>query len=524
MYLQKNNYSKGEFELLRIAIYSRKSVETDTGESIKNQIAICKRYFERENEKCRFEIFEDEGFSGKNTDRPDFKRMMQLVKIKQFDIVAVYKVDRIARNIVDFVNVFDKLEKLNVKLVSVTEGFDPSTPIGKMMMMLLASFAEMERMNIAQRVKDNMKELAKLGHWSGGTAPTGYSVEKVKEGTKEVSYLKKEREAGDVKEMFKKYSAGYTAFEIHKYFKLKGLKYNPKTIYGILTNPTYLEATEQSVEYLMNSGYTVYGEPNGCGFLPYNRRPRYNGIKGWKDKNKLVGISKHEAVVNLDLWISVQNQLKEKTVAPHPHESSFTFLTGGIMKCRCGSGMGVSPSSQRKNGTRRYYFTCSGKRYRQEGCNNLSLRVDYAENKINTFLECMSDKKKLVEYCNKNRKKSTAVFDIKTINKKIASNSKAIESLVDKMILLSKDASKPLVARIENLTQENNALKEERLKLEREKLFSANDKANINLLYNSIKQFLVTESMEEKRRLSKIIFDKIIWDSDKNELHVFLKQ
>ena len=70
--------------MIRIAIYSRKSVETDTGESIKNQIAICKRYFERENEKCKFEIFEDEGFSGGNTHRPDFQRMMQFVYVKLF--------------------------------------------------------------------------------------------------------------------------------------------------------------------------------------------------------------------------------------------------------------------------------------------------------------------------------------------------------------------------------------------------------------------------------------------------------
>ncbi len=508
--------------MLRIAIYSRKSIETDTGESIKNQIAICKRYFERDNEVCKFEVFEDEGFSGGNINRPDFKRMMQLIKIKQFDIVAVYKVDRIARNIVDFVNVFDELEKLGVKLVSVTEGFDPSTPIGKMMMMLLASFAEMERMNIAQRVKDNMKELAKLGHWSGGTAPSGYSVERIKEGSKYVSYLKKEKEADNIKEIFKKYASGYTAFEIHKYFKLKGVTYNPKTIYGILTNPTYLKATNQSVKYLESKGYAIYGEPNGCGFLPYNRRPRKNGVKGWKDKSMLVGISKHEPTVDLNLWIAVQNQLDKKTVAPHPHESNFTFLTGGIMKCKCGSGMGVSPSKLRSDGTRRYYFKCSGKRYRQNGCKNLSLRVDKAEQKITTFLEGMKDKEKLKEYYNKKKKKSNIDIDIKNVNKKIVSNKKAIDSLIDKMILLSNDAAKPLAERMETLTQENNTLKEALLKLEREKMFNNTDKLNIDLIYNSINKFFSTDLLEEKKRLVKIIFDKIIWDSDTKELQIFL--
>lgn len=506
---------------MRIAIYSRKSVETDTGESIKNQIIMCKRYFERNDEDCQFEIFEDEGFSGSNINRPDFKRMMQLVKIKQFDVVAVYKVDRIARNIVDFVNVFDELDKLNVKLVSITEGFDPSTPIGKLMMMLLASFAEMERMNIAQRVKDNMKELAKLGHWSGGTAPSGYSVEKVHKNGKIVSYLKIEDEAKDIKEIFKKYANGYTAFEISNHFKLKGIKYNPKTIYGILTNPTYLKATEQSIKYLESKGYAVYGEPNGCGFLPYNRRPRYKGVKSWKDKNMLVGISKHDAIIDLELWVAVQEQFEKKTIEPHPHESKFSFLTGGIMKCRCGSGMGVSPSAKRSDGSRKYYFTCSGKRYRQNGCKNPSLRVDKAEKKITDFLEIMSDKQKLAEYCRKNEKKSNVDTNIKVINTKLVTNKKAIDNLIDKLILLSNDAGKILTERIEEFTQENIFLKQELLKLEREKLFSTTDDANVDALHNSIKQFLDSESIEDKRRLAKIIFDKIVWDSSVKELQVF---
>lgn len=507
---------------MRIAIYSRKSIETDTGESIKNQIAMCKRYFERNTEKCVFEIFEDEGFSGGNINRPDFKRMMQLIKMKQFDVVAVYKVDRIARNIVDFVNVFDELDKLNVKLISITEGFDPSTPIGKMMMMLLASFAEMERMNIAQRVKDNMRELAKLGHWSGGTAPSGYKIERVEENGKIVSYLAIKDDAKNIKEIFKKYANGYTAFEISNYFKLKGLKYNPKTIYGFLTNPTYLKSTKQSIKYLENSGYTVYGKPNGCGFLPYNRRPRYKGVKAWKDKSMIVGISKHDAIVDLDLWVSVQEQFKKKTVEPHPHESKFSFLTGGIMKCKCGAGMGVSPGNKRTDGSRKYYFTCSGKRYRQNGCKNLSLRVEIAESKITTFLKSMSDKKKLIEYCKSTENKSNLSLDINVINKKISVNKKSIDNLVDKLMLLSNEASEAITSKIEELTQENISLKQELLKLEREKIFNSTENANIEALHNSIMQFLNSRSIDEKKNFAKMIFDKIVWDSGQKRLEIFL--
>ncbi|WP_438265200.1 zinc ribbon domain-containing protein [Clostridium tyrobutyricum] len=193
------------------------------------------------------------------------------------------------------------------------------------------------------------------------------------------------------------------------------------------------------------------------------------------------------------------------------------------MKCRCGSGMGVSPGRIRSDGTRLYYFTCSGKRYRQNGCSNLSLRVDWAESKVKDFLEKMRDKETLTKYYNSNKKKSNVDRDIKSINKKIASNKKAVDSLVDKLILLSNDAAKPLAERIEDITQESNALKEELLKLEREKLFNSNDKLNIDLIHKAIIQFLDTDSLEEKKKFAKDIFDKITWDSASKELLFFLQ-
>jgi DNA invertase Pin-like site-specific DNA recombinase len=507
--------------MLRIALYSRKSVETDTGESIKNQIAICKRYFERENEDCKFETFEDEGFSGGNINRPDFKRMMELVKAKQFDVVAVYKVDRIARNIVDFVNIFDELEKLNVKLVSVTEGFDPSTPIGKMMMLMLASFAEMERMNIAQRVKDNMKELAKLGRWSGGTPPTGYIVEKVREGSKTISYLKLvESEANNIREIFLKYSQGYTALEISKYFATKGFRYNFKVIYNILTNPTYLISTVESSKYLQNKGYAVYGDPNGYGFLPYNRKPRKSGLKSNEDI--LVGVSKHKAVIDLDLWVLAQNQLEKRTVEPHPHESQFSFLTGGIMKCKCGGGLGVSVSKKRADGTRRYYFTCRSNRYRKSDCKNLSIRVEEAEKEVIEFMKKHNNKKILSELVKKNKNTSNIDKDIKSVNNKITESNKSIENLIDRLIICSNDAAKAVTKRIDELTKNNNLLKEELLKLEREKIFINMDTVNIDTLHANINRFLNEKTLEGRRKLIKLIVDKIVWDSDEDELQFFL--
>lgn len=509
---------------MRIAIYSRKSVETDTGESIKNQIKLCKEYFSRQYDNCTFEVFEDEGFSGGNINRPSFQRMMELAQIKQFDIIAVYKIDRIARNIVDFVNTFDSLEKQGVRLVSITEGFDPSTPIGKMMMLLLASFAEMERMNIAQRIKDNMKELAKIGRWSGGTPPTGYTTVRVTENNKKITYLKLiEEEKEHIREIFEKYALGYSTYKISTDFEKRGLNYPNKTIQNILNNPTYLGATEGSIKFLERQGYLVYGEPNNCGFLPYNRRPRKNGVKEWNSQNKFVGISKHEPIIDLPLWIKVQEVIKSNTTDPKPRVSEFTWLAG-LMKCKCGAGMYVNPGHTNKNGARKYYFRCSAKRYDPHStCDNKFLRVDYAEKYVLDTAELLLDEEYLKQFVKTTNEEKSIEHEIKSITKKISATDKAINNLVDKLAVMSNVAATAVMSKIEELTNQNISFKEELLQLERRKLLGNANSQNIGIVHDNVKLFIASEDDIELRRMYlKAIFEYFIWNSDTYKIQVKL--
>ena len=503
---------------MRIAIYSRKSIETDTGESIQNQINMCKDYFNRQSTDSTFETFEDEGFSGGNINRPSFQRMLTLIKMKQFDVITVYKLDRIARNIVDFVNIYDELENYNVKLVSITEGFDPSTPIGKMMMLLLASFAEMERMNIAQRVKDNMKELAKMGRWSGGTPPTGYKVLNCIENEKKAVYLELIQDEGQIiKDIFEKYAQGYSSYEICKLLKNKGCNLNDNSIIEILKNPTYLKSSSETVKLLEGLGYKVYGTPNGYGFLPYNRRPRKKGVKSHNDKNKLVGVSKHEALIDFDLWMAVHNKLKEKSVAPHPRQSNFTFLSGGIVKCKCGASMEVCVGRKRQDNTRLYYFRCVN------SCGNTSLRVDIGEEYVDNFIKELSDKDKLLSLINTVKPVKNAENEIKNINKKIAENNLAICNLIDKLMLMSNDGSKFVTNKIEQLSILNNQLKEQLLVFEREKLFKQLNYTNIDILYNQISYYIAAKNdITEKRRLVKSIIENVFWSAEESKISIKL--
>jgi DNA invertase Pin-like site-specific DNA recombinase len=166
---------------MKIAIYSRKSVYTGKGESIENQIDLCKSYCERilTYKDIEYIVYEDEGFSGKTINRPKFQQLLNDIKSKKIDVLICYRLDRISRSVADFSSTLELLQKHNVNFISIKEQFDTSTPMGRAMIYIASVFAQLERETIAERVKDNMLQLAKMGKWSGGQLPLGFSSEKV---------------------------------------------------------------------------------------------------------------------------------------------------------------------------------------------------------------------------------------------------------------------------------------------------------------------------------------------------------
>ena len=166
-----------------IAIYSRKSKFTGKGESIGNQVELCREYIRLhygDKDAEQAEVFEDEGFSGGDLNRPDFKRMMDAAHRREFRAIVVYRLDRISRNISDFSSLIEELSQLGIDFVSIREQFDTNSPMGRAMMFISSVFSQLERETIAERIRDNMHELAKTGRWLGGTTPTGYTSESVK--------------------------------------------------------------------------------------------------------------------------------------------------------------------------------------------------------------------------------------------------------------------------------------------------------------------------------------------------------
>lgn len=484
---------------MRIAIYTRKSVYVERSESIETQLKLCKEFFHGEHE---FEVFEDEGFSGKNTNRPAFQRLMQLCEMKKFEVVAVYKVDRIARNIVDFVNIYDELNKLNIKLISTTEGFDPSTTIGKMMMMLLASFADMERANIAQRVRDNMLQLAKKGFYTGGVVPRGCEVEK----NNGKSYLKiVDKELVNL--LFNSYLEKGSLFLGYKNLVQLGITISREGYRKVLRNPVYVKSSREVSEYLKLKGYEVIGKVNNTnGYMTY----------GKNIDSPIAIVGKHEAVLDSNKWLDVQIKLdtrkdKFKTT------SEVNFLSS-ILKCPyCGGFYHIAVA----NGIR--YYVCQNRVNRSSTgidkskakCENKKyIKADLIEKNVSVHMKLLEDKKLFEKHFKQNGIEKNS--NIARLEKEINKNEKSINSLVDKMDLLSKEAAKPLAAKIEILTSKNLELKN---RMELEKLSEIQKKANQNSLefkYNKVIEFNKLNSSKEKKNVIALIFKEIIFDSFTN--------
>lgn len=507
----------------QIAIYSRKSIETDKGDSINNQIKIVKEYFK--TTECNFLEFQDEGFSGGNTNRPDFQRMMNLVRKKQINTIAVYRLDRIARNIVDFVNFYDELKQYNIELVSVTEGFDFSNHMGKLVMMILATFADMERESIKQRVKDNMRELAKTGKFSGGSAPWGYKIERVIENDKECSYLKLEDDKKYyIEYIFNLYLKEQSQHKVSKILKDQGINISRSSIMAMLTSPTYVKSDSKVIDYFKNNNIEVYGDPNGYGFLSYNKRPRYaNNIKSWNSSDMFYAVSKHEAVITSDLFLEVQRLFKGRSQNPRPKESQFTYM-GNVYCNKCSSKMKVHGTTKGKdNKWAIYSFVCTGKIKDKDKCDCKNIKIDLLHDKVLRKIQNITLDKKVFKSLLKTDQ-SDFSNELTEIKNRIIKNDKMVNNLVDKLMLLSNSAATPITKKIEELTKETESLRNELLNLE-----SKSDSIIlVDDYYNSLKKLYkvlnTSVEIEHKRKLFMSLISKVIYDDVSDDVFIKLSE
>lgn len=224
----------------RVALYSRFST---TNQSDNYSIDI---QHERMEAMCKSkgweiaEYFSDPAYSGSNMDRPDLQRLLS--RLDDFDIVMVYRLDRLSRSQRDTMTLIqDYFLKNNVAFVSVSETLDTTTPFGMAMIGILAVFAELERATITERMQGGIRKRIESGYrlLSGNYMPTGYKKGIDDEGNSIL--IIDDHEAEKVQRIFDLYEQTHSITKIQQVLKEEGYSGRKfSTIRQILSNELYI--------------------------------------------------------------------------------------------------------------------------------------------------------------------------------------------------------------------------------------------------------------------------------------------
>jgi len=167
---------KGTGTAARVAIYTRvSSHEQSLGYSLEEQVSRLRKLCSERGGRCVRMFREVE--SGGSMDRPKLRLLLRLAEMGAFDLILVWRVDRLGRSNVDLQNIWAYLKALGIDLVSASEAFDSTTVQGKAMFDMLALFSEWERGTIRERAAMGAFARAKDGKWHGGPTPHGYAYE-----------------------------------------------------------------------------------------------------------------------------------------------------------------------------------------------------------------------------------------------------------------------------------------------------------------------------------------------------------
>ena len=319
--------------------------------------------------------FVDRGASAKSADRPELQKMLEYVKenAERGDYVIVHKVDRLARNRGDDIDIMRTLRECGVQLVSASESID-DTPAGMLLHGIMSSIAEFYSQNLANEVKKGMGEKVK----SGGTptrAPLGYlNIRRMDDkGREERTVVLDEERAPLIKLAFEEYATGnWTVNDL--------------------------------AEHLAACGLTTRATPR-IPSVPVDKRvlntvlvnPYYKGVVTYKGVEYA---GNHPALVATDVWQQVQDVLAShvngERTREHPH-----FLKGSLYCRQCGSRMIVTYAKAR-SGVRYPYFICAGRHSKREkDCKQKAVLIDEVERQVEQIYDRYSLSPELRKYLEK---------------------------------------------------------------------------------------------------------------------------
>lgn len=352
----------------RCAVYARKSTDfgmKQTFTSIDAQIESCKRHIEAHAAEGWLlqEVYSDVAISGGTMERPAMQKMLADIRAGRIDAIVTYKLDRISRSIRDFSNLLYELEELGVSLVIITQNFDTSTPMGKLCINFLSSFAEFEREMTRDRIRDKAASLAQQGLWNAGRPPFGYRLD-------EQRFLHQEpAEAAAVRRMFLDAAAGVPLHETACYLNASHAP-KPRT----------------------RSGQDAPRPWSGDKIKAVLRRRLYAGVT---TSHGTEYPGRHEAIVSNEEWQAAQAALKLSLRQEKPARG-LSYPLRGLLRCPvCGSPLAGTFSAGRRGNISRYYICYVHKKHK-ERCSFSGLPAAAVEQAVARQLSALAHDKDML--------------------------------------------------------------------------------------------------------------------------------
>ncbi len=538
----------------QFVIYSRKSKFTGKGESVENQIEMCRQYianlYGAQAAKAAL-VFEDEGFSGGNLERPQFKKMMHCSLETKFAAIVVYRLDRISRNIGDFAKLIEDLGRREIGFISIREQFDTSSPMGRAMMYIASVFSQLERETIAERIRDNMHELAKTGRWLGGTTPTGYASEgetsvTIDGKTKKAHRLKVIPEESRLVELiYDKFleTGSLTKTEeyllVGQYRTKLGNQFTRFAIRGILSNPVYMVADADAWEYLTQKAVELFSDKQAFdgkhGIMAYNRTDQPAG-KAHRVKPMdewIVSVGKHRGIISGKQWVQVQTLLERNRSKSYRKPRGNVALLPGLLYCgKCGAYMRPKASGRKNSeGETIYSYLCYTKEHTCGQCcdmknpsgNLLDARLlkvlsDLSKNNADMFRQLEQGAKAI------RGSREGMDAELTSLKDEIEQNASDIAGLVG---TLAKAAGTPaeiyVTKEIEKLHERGEALRQQLQDMEAAAAQQILTGYQFDMLRDQLSSLpgqIEGMTVEQKRNALRLVVKKVVWDGE--NAHVYI--
>lgn len=541
-------------DVRKYVIYSRKSKFTGKGESVENQIEICKAYI-----KSNFDINvkdediiikQDEGFSGKDIKRPQFQEMMALVKDKQVKVIVVYKLDRLSRNVLDFCEMYNELELYNTKFASVSEHFDTTTSMGRAMLMITMTFAQLERETIAERIRDNMMELAKTGRWLGGNTPMGFESEKMEKfniNGKKVSLYKLSPindEIEIIKLIYDKYLELKSLTTLETFLLNNNLKTRRECDFArwglkkILTNPVYAIADKDMFNYFKNNDMDIFNDEidwdGTYGVMSYNKTSKTKtGSVKTKDKDQWINaIGKHQGIIKGKDWVEVQTLLNSNQNKAYRLPVKNNSILAGILRCEhCGNLMRPKlKDTTLPNGDRKFNYICDLKmRSRGKLCNcpNVNgneadkLVIDGIKKLAKPTSEFYQELLKVIK--DENYGKNSQTNELEVLERKHNQNLASIKNYISRIEYVDEDLLDDVQNKIKDLKQKDKEVvaKIQELKADQPDSYTDQETAKmlVYILDNYMSNFTELDLLSQRNFLKLFIGN---CSTDGKDIHIDL--